>query len=93
MKKENAKNAKKQNEDSTKFKKSEVEELFNLVKDHENKVRICLGMTCVSLKKFNTFEDADKYIKTKPYELLINSMFAVIQFNKEHENENNSTNN
>lgn len=71
--------------DATAFKKSKVDELFNLVKQN-GKVIICVGNNRVSRKQYETYEQADKYIASKPYELLIN-VSILIQNLKANENQ------
>lgn len=62
--------------DATAFKHSKVDELFNLVKQND-KVIICVGNNRVSRKQFKTFKEADNYIASKPYELLINVSILI----------------
>lgn len=53
------------------------EEIFYFVKDENGKVVIvCAGMQA-SRKKFDTFEQAEAYISTKPYELIFNTFFIM----------------
>lgn len=73
--------------------KSKVDSIFTLVKNKENKVVItCAGMA-VSSKQFNEFKQADFYISTKPYELLINTAVVAVKLSKNiQENENKNEN-
>lgn len=59
------------------FKKCKNAEIFNLVKDKEGKIRITVGKFVVSNKKFDTFEQAEKYVNSKPWELIINTSQVV----------------
>lgn len=72
--------------DATAFKHSKTDELFNLVKQN-GKVIICVGNNKVSRKQFKTFNDAEKYIASKPYEILIN-VSILIQKLTANENQN-----
>lgn len=56
------------------------EPLFNLVKKDE-KVKICVGNYLASPKDFDNYEDAEKYIASKPYELIINVSCIFMDFN------------
>lgn len=66
------------------FKQSEVDELFGLAKTEEG-VIILVGKFRVSRKAFKTFEEADEYIKTRPYEILINVTTLMVKLNQEEE--------
>lgn len=80
----------KQNQNATMFKHSSVDELFNLVKTKEG-VIICVGKFKVSTKKFRTYGEAETYIATKPYEILINVSVLMCKLNLENnEKENNA---
>ena len=72
--------------DATAFKHSKTDELFNLVKQND-KVIICVGNNKVSRKQFKTYNDAEKYIASKPYEILIN-VSILIQKLTTNENQN-----
>lgn len=78
------------NEKIEKIRVSKAEKMFTLVKDNNDDVRIVMGNKIVSNKKFLSFEDADKYIGHKPWELIINCTLVVIEYHnnlKEHETE------
>lgn len=49
---------------------SKHDQIFHLVKDKEGKINIIVGNYRVSQKKFDSFEQAEEYIGTKPYELI-----------------------
>lgn len=72
--------------DATRFKHSEVDELFNLVKTDKG-VIICVGNNKVSAKSFKTFAQADKYIAERPYEILINVSILIQKMSHEKEND------
>lgn len=61
-------------------------DIFTLVK-HEENVLILIGNNIMSQRKFRTFTEATNYIKSKPYELIINvACFAMhIQTQKQNE--------
>lgn len=71
------------NEKIEKIRVSKVEKMFTLAKDNEDNVRIVLGNKVVSNKKFKTFEDADKYIGHKPWELIVNCTLVVIEYHND----------
>lgn len=73
------------------FCKSKVEPLFSIVM-LKNKYRITIGNNLISSKEFNTIEETEKYIESKPYEILINSacLFANIQTEAQNEKETQS---
>lgn len=66
------------------YKQSEVDELFALAKTEEG-VIILVGKFRVSRKAFKTFEEADEYIKARPYEILINVTALMVKLNQEDE--------
>lgn len=72
-------------EDNTQFRASKTDKIFGLAKDKNGKVQIILAGFVVSSKKFDTFDQADKYIGTKPYEIILNSIYVMI---KQHEKDN-----
>lgn len=65
------------------YKQCECDELFSFAKTQEGIV-ILVGKYRVSSKTFKTFEEAEAYVNSKPYELIIN---LSVLFNK-FENEN-----
>lgn len=62
---------------ATAFKKCECEEMFNFRKTDKG-VIICAGDYRVSSREFKDFEDAEKYVKSKPYELTINTTILML---------------
>lgn len=79
---------KKIKKDETNFVQSKTNAMFALVTDKNGKINICAAGMAVSQKKFDTHEQAEKYIGSKPYEILVNLMFIVIKLSKENENNN-----
>lgn len=72
---------------------SNVENIFYLVKDKDGKIVITCAGQAVSSRKFDTFKQADFYISTKPYELLINTAVIAVKLSKNiEENENKNEN-
>lgn len=76
--------AKQKSNDATMFAKSKVDELFNLVKT-EKGIVICCGKFKVSSKYFKTYKQADEYLATKPYEILINVAVLMCKLNNNEE--------
>ncbi len=72
------------------YKQSETDELFAFAKTKEG-VIILIGKYKVSSKTFKNFEDAEEYIKSKPYEILINvtMLMTKLQDNEKETKENN----
>lgn len=70
----------------TTYKASEIEPIFGLAKIND-KVKITLGENLISNKEFDTFEDAEKYIESKPYELILNSAVVLLKFTQNNEKE------
>lgn len=72
----------------TEVKKSQTDELFTIVK-HDKETQICVGNVVISAKKFKSIVEAEKYIASKPYELIINTACYCMQENlKQQTNEN-----
>lgn len=61
--------------------------VFGLAKNKEGKVIILLADYRVSAKEFNNFEEANRYIGQKPWELILNSIYVIEQIAKKNENE------
>lgn len=53
---------------------------FNVRKTLENKYIICIKDQLASRKKFNSEKDAVRYIKSKPWELIM--MLSIFLINK-----------
>lgn len=58
--------------------------IFALIRNKENKIVICLGGYLASKKTFDSFKQAELYIESKPYELLINICGIILY--KQNEN-------
>lgn len=69
------------------------EKAFYLVKDKENKIIITLGGYAVSSKKFGNFEQANKYISCKPWEIILNSAAVILEKNEQLKQRANDTEN
>lgn len=65
---------------------------FTLVKNENEEVFITCGNQIMSPEKFKTFEEAIKYIKKKPWELITTLMFIVINKTQEANKLNNKDN-
>lgn len=65
------------------FKKSKGSPIFNLVKNKEGKVIITVGEYVASKKQFDSFEQAERYIGTKPWEIIINLVEITMYYEKE----------
>lgn len=63
------------------FKHSKVEPLFNMVKTNEGIIITC-GKYKVSNKTFKTWKEAEIYIASKPYEILINVSVLMCKLNE-----------
>lgn len=70
------------------FRVSKNEKIFALVKNEDGKIVVCAGGYAVSGKKFDTFEQADQYIATKPYEIIINLFYILNKQNNETNKQN-----
>lgn len=70
-----------------KIKKSKNTNMFMLAKEGD-KVIIVMGNYKASEKTFDTFEQADEYIATKPYELILNMTLIHKQYEKMYEEQN-----
>lgn len=79
---------KKSTKGNEQFRVSKNEKIFALVKNQDGKIVICAGGYAVSEKKFETFEQADQYVATKPYEIIINLFYVLNKKRNETENEN-----
>lgn len=51
---------------------SKADEMFRLVKDKEG-VKITIGNYVISKKVFKTWQQAEDYLNTKPYEIILNA--------------------
>lgn len=71
-------------QDSTQVRKSKISEIFTLVKGEDGKIFIAVGQYKVSNKSFDTYDQAERYIGTKPYEIIVNLIGLAI-YEKENE--------
>ena len=60
------------------------DKVFAFIKNEKGKIVICLGGYQASKKTFDTFKQAQEYVNTKPYELLINICGIILY--KQNEN-------
>ena len=65
---------------------SKNDEMFYLVKDDNGKINICVAGYAVSKKKFDTFKQAEFYLASKPWEIIVNVQYVLTQKVKENEN-------
>lgn len=72
------KRTKKQEVENTEMKQCDI---FTIVKKN-NECYVCLGNEVMAQQKFKTIPEAEKYIRSKPYELLINATCYVIDYIK-----------
>lgn len=79
---------KRNNKDATMFKHSKTEEMFNLVKT-ENGIIITCGNYKISRKTFKTWKEADEYIASKPYEIIINVSVLMSKLNEDENKKQN----
>lgn len=61
--------------------------MFMIVNTPNNKHIIVMGNYRVSEKEFDTFEDANEYVNSKPYEIILNMVLIHQIYEKEHEKE------
>ena len=61
---------------------------FSLCKDEDGEVRIVAGNVQVCAQTFKSFEDAETYLSTQPYEMFIN-LYSIFQYyEKENKKQN-----
>ena len=68
--------------DATTYKVSERESMFAMVKTEQG-IIICCGKYKVSNKSFKTWEEAEEYIASKPYEIIINVSVLFSKLNND----------
>ena len=56
-----------------------------IVQDEDKKFVITMGKYIVSNKKFDNIKEAENYIATKPYEILVNQTQIIMHYEKENE--------
>lgn len=69
-----------------KIKISKVDEIFRLVKD-KNGVKITCGNYLVSKKVFKSFNEAEDYLRQRPYEILINCTCLFAEMHMKNQNQ------
>ena len=68
---------------------SKVDPMFYLVKDENCKIVICVGGYAVCDKRFDTFKQAEEFIATKPWQIIVNLCYIILnKHNNENKNEN-----
>lgn len=77
---------KKQTTDCTNFMQSQHEPIFNFIKT-EKGFKILVGNNLVSNKTFESFAECEEYVKSKPYELMINTACLFMHLTNEQEKE------
>lgn len=61
-------------------------DIFNIVKI-EDKFKIVLGNAIISQREFKDIKDAEKYIKSKPYELIFNGAVYINELQRKEKQE------
>lgn len=62
--------------------KSQECDIINIVKDGDNRYRLAIANYVVSENKFETIEAANKYLKKRPYDVLVNMFFVLKEITK-----------
>lgn len=62
--------------------KSKECDIINIVKDGNNNYRLAIANFVVSEKTFETIEAANKYLKKRPYDVLVNMFFVLREITK-----------
>lgn len=62
--------------------KSQECDIINIVKDENNYYRLAIANFVVSEKSFETIEAANKYLKKRPYDVLVNMFFVLKEITK-----------
>lgn len=70
------------------FKQSKHTKFLTIVEMPNKKFIIVFGKYKVSNKDFEKVEEAEKYIGTKPWDLIINIMNVIAEYEKENQNPN-----
>lgn len=63
---------------------------FTILENEEGKFLISLGNQVVSEITFDTLDQAESYIYEKPWELILNSIMYLIQYNENYNKTENS---
>lgn len=74
----------KTNKDGQATMQSKNDKMFYFVKDKEGKIHICVGGYAVTEKTFDKFEQAEQYVGTKPWDIIVNVCYLIL--NKKAEN-------
>ena len=80
------KSAQKEQKEQVMYRPSEKEPLFGLATIND-KIRIVCGQNVVSTKEFAHVEEAEEYIASKPYELILNAAVLLFKFTQEQPKE------
>lgn len=83
-----AKCKKPKGKDETMFKHSKEEEMFNLVKTNQGIIITC-GNYKISKRTFKTWKEAEEYIASKPYEIIINVSVLMSKLNEDENKKQN----
>lgn len=72
----------------------QINEIFNAVQNEGNKWQITTGNYIISRMEFETYEEAEKYINKKPYDIIMNlcALIATNVYKLEKETNNNNKN-
>lgn len=77
--------AKKLNKEGQATLQSKNDKMFYFVKDENGKIHICVGGYSVCEKTFDTFDQAEKYVGTKPWEILVNVCYLILKKHNDNE--------
>lgn len=66
------------------YKQSETDKLFAFAKTEQG-IIILVGKYKVSSETFKTYEEAEAYLQSKPYEILINVSMLMLKLNQNEE--------
>lgn len=72
----------KQKNDGQATMQSKNERMFYFVKDKDGKIVICVGGYAMSEKRFDDFEHAERYVSSKPWELIVNLCYLILKKNE-----------
>lgn len=54
-------------------------EMFDLIERNNEDIIIVFGNSIVSERAFKTFEEAEKYLNSKPYEIIFATTCAIVR--------------
>ena len=66
---------------------SKNDRMFYFVKDENGKIHICVGGYAVTEKTFDTFKQAEEYVGTKPWDIIVNVCYIILK-SKTNETDN-----